>query len=117
VEVDVRCCAAGVRIADDRHGGDRGAHALLVGFGDRGAEDVAVGGADRFDHFLGGGGVVVEQLADAGDDDLAGDLAGLVSAHAVGDHEDAVGDEEVVLVLGAHHPRVGGRAGSDLRHQ
>ena len=35
----------------------------------------------------GGGGDVVEALADAVDRDLAGDLAGLVAAHAVGDDE------------------------------
>ena len=42
------------------------------------------------------------------DGDLAGDLAGLVPAHAVGDAEDHRLGDERVLVAGAHQTDVGG---------
>ena len=48
-------------------------------------------------------------VADDVDRDAARDLAGVVAAHAVGEHRDAgVGvDEDRVLVVRADHPRVG----------
>ena len=59
----------------------------------------------------------LESLPDAVDGDLAGDLAGLVAAHAVGDDERRVGDEEVVLVLGPNAAVVGGRSDAQLSHR
>ena len=60
---------------------------------------------------------VVEALADAVDRDLAGDLAGLVTAHAVGDDERGRRDEQVVLVLGPDAARVGRRSDAQLSHR
>ena len=57
-----------------------------------------------------------EALPDPVDGDLAGDLAGLVAAHPVGDDERRVGDEEVVLVLRPHPALVGGRSDPEFSH-
>ena len=50
------------------------------------------------------------------DGDGAGDLAGAVAAHAVGDGEDVRLGEEVVLVVGADPSRIGGRAPAQRGH-
>ncbi len=77
-------------VSHDRERGDGGAHAVRVGVADRLVEDLVVGGADGGDDFVDGVFCVVgEQFAHAFDSESAGDLAGLVAAHAVGDDEQA----------------------------
>ena len=50
------------------------------------------------------------------DGEGAGDLAGAVAAHPVGDDEHVRLGEEVVLVVGPDAARVGGRAPAQLGH-
>ena len=108
-----RCVAVG---GDDRQGGDRRAHALLVRVAERGPVDVAVDLGDRRDDLL----EVVAASAQAGaqeiDGEGAGDLTGAVAAHAVGDDEDVRLGEEVVLVVGPDASGIGRRAPAQLRH-
>src|SRR4051794_28720232 len=47
---------------------------------------------------------------------LARHLTGGVAAHAVGDREDGLGDEELVLVVGADLADVGCRSVAELGH-
>jgi hypothetical protein len=118
VGVDVRSRSSGERIGDDgdrRHGR---AHPLLVGVRDRGTEDVAVRRADRLDDLLRSGWLLAgQEFADAVDGDLTRDFAGLVAAHPVGDDEQSIGHQEVVLVRGPDPTRVRGGADAQLGHQ
>ena len=118
VLVDVGLSATGERVGDDRDRGDRRAHATLGRVGDRRPEDVAVGGGDRVDHVGGRREIVFGQAGgDPLDGEFAGDLAGLVAAHAVGDDEDAVAGEDVVLVVRTELSGVGGGAPTELSHR
>ena len=101
---------------DDGEGGDRRAHALLVGVADGGAVDVAVDLGDRRDDLLEVGAGGAEAGAQEVDGERAGDLAGAVAAHPVGDDEDVRLGEEVVLVVGPDPPGVGRRAPAQLGH-
>ena len=58
-----------------------------------------------------------DEILDALDGDLAGDLARGVSAHAVGDDEESIGDDEVGLVVASGSPWVRGRADLKLCHR
>ena len=90
---------------------------MLARVGDRGAEDVAVRGADRLDDVVGRGKVgATEQLTHALDREFAGDFTGLVTSHAVGHDEHPIGDEQIVLVLGAQLSGVGRRPDAQLGH-
>ena len=63
-------------------------------------------------------GRVVVQVLEGGDDDLAGDVAGRVAAHAVGDGEQPGPGVDRVLVVAADEAAVGSRAiPEDERHE
>ena len=62
------------------------------------------------------GGRVVVQVLEGGDDDLAGDVAGRVAAHAVGDGEQPGAGVDRVLVVAADQAAVGARRIPGERH-
>ena len=118
-----RCCAGGCSLrgvcglGDDEQARERRAHALLVDVLGGGAEDLAVRVDDRGEH-------VVERTdrgAETGlellDGERAGDLAGLVAAHAVGHGEEVGLDEDAVLVLLTDPTRIGPHAPFEDGHQ
>ena len=108
--------AVGVGLGDHDQRGDRRAHPLLVRVADRRPVDVAVGLGDRRHHVVERGAVGAEPGAEHVDGEGAGDLAGAVAAHPVGDGEDVRLGEHVVLVLRADAARIGGRAPAQRRH-
>jgi hypothetical protein len=111
--------------ADEEHAGDGGAHALVARVALGLLEDLQVGQLDPGDqavglvvaravHLVRPGGLgilagALEEVANDGDGELAGDLAGSVAAHAVGDDVEVLvlHDGERILVLRALHAHVG----------
>ena len=106
-----------MRVGDDGDRGDGRAHPRLVGVVHRTVEDLVVGLVDRCDELVEGVlGVAGQVVAKSFDRHLAGDLAGQVAAHAVGDDEQVLADVVVVLVLGTQLPFVCGGAPPQLGH-
>ena len=74
----------------------------------RGLVDRCVGLDDRSDDHADIAGAGGEPVADDSGSDVAGDLAGLMPAHPIGDSEDHRLRDVGVLVSGAHQSDVGG---------
>jgi hypothetical protein len=91
---------AAERVVDDGDRGDGGAHAGTVGVVERSVVDLDVRFVDRGHEVVEGVGPVDgETFAQPVHGHLAGDLAGQVAAHAVGDDEQPVTRVGVVFVL------------------
>ena len=105
--------------AGEQDRGERRPHALELGRLADHLAQVLAALEDRLAQRLqqvAGGGVVVEVL-EGGDDDLAGDVAGRVAAHAVGDGQQPGPGVDRVLVVAADQAAVGARRiPQDERH-
>ena len=100
---------------DQGHGAQRGAHAGELGIVGRPLDDRPVGLLHGGDEHVGAG--RAELVLEGLDGEVAGDLARLVAAHAVGDGEEAVDRQEGVLVGLADLADVGGRAPGEAGHR
>ena len=101
--------------AEHHQRGQRGSHALVIGAGVRCLEDRGVGFDDGGDDDSDVAGTGSQPVADDARGDVAGDFAGLMSAHAIGDTEDHRLGDEGVFVPGAHLPDIGRRAPAHRR--
>ena len=111
--------AQGQASAREEDRGERRPHALeLWRLPDHLAQVLAAledGLAQRLQHVAGG--CVVVQVLQGGDDHLAGDVAGRVATHAVGDGQQPGPGVDRVLVVAADQPAIGpGRVAEDQAH-
>ena len=105
------------------HGGDeRGAHAFQAGVGGGGIHHAAIGFFKGADQGIGHGIAVavrgielLEQIVNGLDRQLGGVLAGLRTAHAVGNYilAERGGDQKVIFIICANAPHVGRAVGFD----